>query len=84
MMKNKSQAEPRSPGIPFFENLPELLRPERAATVLDVSIKTIYDWRYKHRRYKVPGDLFLKFNRILYLNTKVLKEWIASQNPSVF
>lgn len=64
----------------FFENLPDLLRPKRAASVLGLSVKTIYDWRYRQKKRCIPDELFLKINRILYLRTAVLKEWISSQN----
>ena len=66
----------------LFYNLPKLLRPETVATLLWLSVKTIYDWRYRGSRIKVPEQLFLKVNRFLYIRTDVLKGWIASQNPS--
>ena len=64
----------------LFENLPELIKPETVAKVLGVSIKTIYDWRYRQKLRRVPEGLFLKFNRLLYLRTEVLRQWIRSQN----
>lgn len=64
----------------FFENLPELMKPEAVAELLGVSVKTIYDWRYRQELRRVPKGLFLKFNRLLYLRTEVLKQWILSQN----
>ena len=66
----------------FFDKLPELLRPESAASVLGLSVKTIYDWRYRQKQKKIPERMFLKLNRILYVRTEILKEWIASQNSS--
>ena len=65
----------------LFENLPDLLRPEQAASVLGVAVATIYDWRYRLHSNKVPKELFLKFNRFLFLRTDVLRRWIVSQNP---
>ena len=79
MMKTK----PKVQGVPrdsFFENLPDLLRPEAAANLLGLSIQTIYDWRYRPHQRNVPETLFLKLNRFLYIRTSVLKEWISSQN----
>jgi len=64
----------------FFENLPELLRPEAAAALLGLSRQTIYDWRYRQEQRNIPPALFLKINRLLYLRTEVLKQWITSQN----
>jgi len=64
----------------FFDNQPELLRPQTAAALLGLSRQTIYDWHHKHERRNIPKSLFLKINRLLYLRTEVLKAWIASQN----
>ncbi|MBF0363866.1 MAG: helix-turn-helix domain-containing protein [Oligoflexia bacterium] len=65
----------------LFNNLPEVIRATTAAQILDVSIKTIYDWRYRQETRNIPANLFLKINRTLYLNTSVLRKWITSQNP---
>ncbi|PIR23423.1 MAG: hypothetical protein COV44_02970 [Deltaproteobacteria bacterium CG11_big_fil_rev_8_21_14_0_20_45_16] len=64
----------------FFDNLPELMRPEKAAFVLGVSKQTIYDWRYRQKQKSIPPEMFIKINRMLYLRTNVLKQWIALQN----
>ena len=66
----------------LFDNLPELLKPEAVASLMGISVKTIYDWHYRRRLKKVPDHLFLKFNRLLYLRTDVLREWIIAQNPT--
>jgi hypothetical protein len=65
----------------LFDNLPKILRPEAAAPLLGISVKTIYDWRYRGKLRNVPQQLFLKVNRFLYLRTDILKDWISSQNP---
>ena len=67
----------------IFENLPKILRPEKVASVLGLSLKTIYDWKYRQKQRHVPPGLFLKFNRCLFIRTDILKQWIASQNPSL-
>lgn len=72
---------PTSKREQLFENLPDLLRPEQAASVLGVAVATIYDWRYRLHSNKVPKELFLKLNRFLFLRTDVLRRWIVSQNP---
>ena len=64
----------------FFENLPELLRPQAAAALLGLSRQTIYDWHHKRVQRNIPPSLFLKINRLLYVRTEVLKAWISSQN----
>ena len=66
----------------LFDNLPKLLRPETVAPLLGLSVKTIYDWRYRGKLRSIPPHLFLKVNRFLYIRTDVLRDWIASQNPS--
>ncbi|MBF0362729.1 MAG: helix-turn-helix domain-containing protein [Oligoflexia bacterium] len=67
----------------LFNNLPEILKASTAAKILDVSIKTIYNWRYRQKTRKIPNNLFLKVNRALYLRTAVLRQWVASQNSSL-
>lgn len=67
----------------FLNDLPELARLDLVASVLGVSIKTIYDWRYRSQRRKIPAGLFVKLNRSLLIRTSILREWIASQNPSL-
>jgi hypothetical protein len=77
----KSKPNPRNVDKDtFFENLPDLLRPETAASLLGLSVQTVYDWRYRPHQRNVPKTLFLKLNRFLYVRTSVLKEWISSQN----
>ena len=67
----------------FFDNLPKLLRPDQVASLLSISVTTIYDWKYRQKQRRVPTNLFLKFNRKLYLRSSVLRQWITSQNPSI-
>ena len=67
-------------GIKFFNNLPEIMKAVAVADLLGLSIKTIYDWRYKQKTRNIPSNLFIKINRLLYLRTAVLREWITSQN----
>lgn len=85
MSQNEPCAKVRSrPAVDkLFDNLPKLMRPEAAAPILGVSTKTIYDWRYRGHLNRVPKQLFLKFNRFLYIRTDVLRDWIAIQNPSL-
>lgn len=66
--------------IKFFNNLPEIMKADAVADLLGLSIKTIYDWRYKQKTRNLPNNLFIKINRLLYLRTAVLREWITSQN----
>lgn len=75
---NENSGE-KSPDL-FFNNLPEIMKAVAVADLLGVSIKTIYDWRYKQKTRNIPNDLFIKINRLLYLRTAVLRKWITSQN----
>jgi len=68
----------------FFENLPELIKANTAAELLNVSIKTLYDWKYRAREKKIPEQLFVTIRRNLYLRTSILREWISQQNPHLF
>ena len=69
----------------FFENLPKMLKASRVASLFDISIKTIYDWHYRpnKRKIPVPMGLIRKFNGDLFIDTEILKQWFASQNPSL-
>ena len=66
--------------ISLFENQPELLKPANVAALLGISIKTIYDWRYKQKTRNIPESLFLKLNSLLYIQTIELRKWITLQN----
>ena len=81
-VRERGSAVAAQPAL-LFENLPELIKPEAVASLLSVSVKTVYDWRYRQKLRKVPEGLFLKFNRQLYLRSEVLRQWIRSQNPSL-
>jgi len=66
--------------VPIFDNLPDLLRPNVVAKLLGISVKTIYDWKYRGQMRNIPKDLFMKINRSLYINTRVLRRWILNNN----
>lgn len=62
----------------LFENQPELLRPHSVAKLLDISVNTIYDWKYRGKTRNIPSDLFLSLNRSLYIKTEVLRRWLLT------
>jgi len=66
--------------IRIFENLKALLTPQEVSKLIGVSPNTIYDWKYRPIKRKVPVGLFVKFNRKLLLRTDILRNWIISQN----
>ena len=65
----------------IFDNQKGWMRPEEVSSLLGISVRTIYDWRYRPRVANVPEDLFLKFNRQLFIRTDILRAWVFSQNP---
>lgn len=67
----------------LFENLPEILKPKTVAELLDVSISTIYDWKYRQKTRNIPDNLFIKINRLLYVQTSALRDWINQQNNNL-
>ncbi|WP_407652939.1 helix-turn-helix domain-containing protein [Bdellovibrio svalbardensis] len=64
----------------LFENLKALLTPNEVCELLGISIKTIYDWKYRGALRGVPRELFVKLNRRLFIRTDILRKWIFSQN----
>ncbi len=62
----------------LFENLPDIIKAPKVAKLLDISVKTIYDWKYRGKMRKVPDDLFITLNRSIYIKTKVLRRWVTS------
>ena len=82
--KPEAPREVVGPTEKFFEKLPALLRVEAVASLLGISIKTIYDWKYRRSKRDVPLNLFVKFNGKLFINTEALKRWMIAQNPSLF
>lgn len=77
----KSKKEVKRPKL--FENQPELLKPADVARLLGISTKTIYDWRYHQKTRNIPDNLFIKFNKLLYIQTAELRHWIILQNSNL-
>lgn len=71
-------------GPKLFENSKELLTTQEVCQELGVSRKTIYDWKYRQVKRRVPKGLFVKFNRKVFIRTDILRTWIMSQNPEMF
>ncbi len=78
--KKESLVEKNDDKDVIFDNLPEIIKSEVLANYLSVSIKTIYDWRYRGQTRNIPSNLFIKINRLLYIRKSVLLNWINSQN----
>ncbi len=78
--KNYNNHEVKSNLNELFENLPEIMRVSELASLLGVSVKTIYDWKYRSKMRKIPQHMFMKINRMLFIRTKELKKWLSIQN----
>lgn len=46
-------------------------------------IKTLYDWKHRPKKYNAPKDLFIKFNRDVFVRLDVLHSWLIAQNPDL-
>ena len=68
----------------LFDNLPELIAPELAAKVLNKSVKTLYDWKYrgKTRKTKIPSNLVTKIGGGLYVRKDILLLWVSDRSSS--
>ena len=75
---NRQSKEQQS--ILGFDNLPKLLTTKVVSSLFGYSINTIYDWKYRPKKYHIPRGLFLKVNQKLFIRSDILQEWIASQN----
>ena len=64
----------------LFKNLPKLIRPQVLADELGLSIKTIYDWKYRGKTRNIPEKLFLKICGRLYVRTDVLNHWLLENS----
>jgi predicted DNA-binding transcriptional regulator AlpA len=67
---------------PFFDNLKGWMRPHEVAEKFGISVWTIYRWKNRGKLAGVPEDLFIKFNRSLFVRTDILRLWISSQNSN--
>ena len=58
---------------PVFENQFQFLQASEFCSRFGYSMKTIYEWRYRPKRNKIPDNLVVKFRGKLYVRTDVLK-----------
>jgi len=77
--KKYNNNEARSSFNELFDNLPKLIRPEVLSKHLDVSVNTIYDWRYRGKMRNIPTDLFFKISGKLFLRKDVLVQWLYQE-----
>lgn len=70
--------ENQNNNCPFQFNR-EIMRANEVAQVMGLSLETIYDWKYRPQKRKIPAGMFMKVNRMLFIQTRVLTSWIDSQ-----
>lgn len=63
----------------IFDNQPKLLSPEQAAGLVGGSRDTVYDWKYRPKKYDIPKGMFIKFGRKVLIRTDVFKKWFISR-----
>lgn len=68
----------------FFDMGIELINAQDFCNLTGYSMKTIYDWKYRKKKYKTPEQLFIVLRNRLHLRVDILKNWIASKNPDSF
>jgi hypothetical protein len=56
------------------------MRANAFAEATGLSLKTVYDWHHRGSAYGIPGELFLKIGRMLFVNTNVFLDWVTHQN----
>ena len=57
----------------IFENGIELMKASEFCSRFGYSMKTIYEWKYRPKRNKVPDNLVVKFRGKLFIRTDVLR-----------
>lgn len=91
MLKVKSGKNDKSPdnkpenlvNYLIFENRKGCMSLRDFSERFGYPVKTLYDWRHRPGKYKAPKDLFLKFNREIFVRLDVLHSWLVAQNPEV-
>ncbi len=80
MMSNKGERE-NLVNFLLFENQGGCISLREFCERFGYPIKTVYDWKHRPAKYKAPKDLFLKFNREVFVRLEVLRSWVLAQNP---
>ena len=65
----------------IFDNRIELLEAKEFCRLFGYKISTIYDWKYRPKKNKIPDDLFVKFRNKLHLRTDVLRKMLIFAKP---
>lgn len=57
----------------IFENQFQLMKASEFCSKFGYSMKTIYEWKYRPKRNKVPENLVVKFRGKLFIRTDILR-----------
>ena len=59
--------------VPVFDNLVSLMKASEFCSRFGYSMKTVYDWKYRPKKNKIPDDLVVKIRGKLFVRTDILK-----------
>ncbi len=68
--------------VPVFENSINLMEASEFCSQFGYSIKTIYEWKYRPKRNKVPENLVVKFRGKLFIRVDILRSLIPFEPSS--
>lgn len=57
-----------------------LVRASDLAKQLNMSLETLYDWKYRAHKRGVPVGMFLKIGKLLYVRLDLFESWIGSSS----
>ncbi len=63
-------------GVEVFDNQVALIKASEFCSRYGYSMKTIYEWKYRPRRNKVPDGLVVKFRGRLFIRLDILRNLI--------
>lgn len=59
-----------------------LMRAHDVASLLGVSLETVYDWKYRSKKKNIPDGTFVKINEMLFVRSDLLRTWLNSRTTS--
>lgn len=55
-----------------------LIRASELAKQLNMSLETLYDWKYRSKERGIPTGMFLKIGKILYVRLDLFELWVKA------
>lgn len=68
--------------VALFDNSLGLIPASEFCSRFGYSIKTVYDWRYRPKKNKVPAELVVKFRGKLFVRISLLNGLAPFEDPS--